>query len=448
MSFDINTFYNPTLSETFENSIFSEYMDQDETEVLEWAINVTQKAYDKGMVAEYIQRRKTDNTEDDKDYIDFWASIAIVHGYIVRLIRDLGLENPSQQILFKYLQQRNLFNCPQQLIADLTFITENYYSEIRKRGTNQIYKKKSDGKVVDGEAVRIFCYSALFKDEHLFFVREPYKTGWVIDRNSPLYKGVGHYLMANKSYKELTDYPTTGTTAIVDDGGIDVISISSGGRIGGTDNAFGVVFSPGTAYEVSFWVRGGGTFSFALNGYNVNDDDLSFLDINDDTDQNSFFTGVTLPRTDAYYRVKGIVYGFEQLPVSGLRLSTNLNVGRNLKSQDQHRTMIPQIICTAGQIFVYGLTITPANVDRSSTFIQSVNHTDILAINRNGSLSLQQIYDAIRYYMLPYKSVLSIKELPNLDDPSVPVIIEGEEFLLNKENEGVISGTKLMKYIA
>jgi hypothetical protein len=65
---------------TFENSIFAEFIQCPDEEVLGWCINVTQKLYEKGIVPSYIDRG---NREEDQDYIDFWRTIAFFFAILV-----------------------------------------------------------------------------------------------------------------------------------------------------------------------------------------------------------------------------------------------------------------------------------------------------------------------------------------------------------------------------
>jgi hypothetical protein len=429
-------FYVPEKSESFQESIFASVMDQDDELVLDWALNVAQKAYDKGMVPVYIDRYKSEEISDDEDYVNFWSSITIVYAYITNISRIIGLENPVQEIMFKYLEQRAMFNCPSQLLEDLIHITEYYYSQINERGTVQLYKTKEEGKTVDGELLRIFCYSFLRKDEFQLILQEPYKTGWILNQSSPLYKGTGHFSMANK-----TDSLPLNTGTIIDDSGIDVIALEVDESITGTK----MRLHAGLTYQVSFMAKKvgvGSEFSFGLKGFDLNGDELDFKSVVDNSDENFFFEEIELG-TESYQKVTGFIYPYIIFQATQ---QTNLSVGQNLKSILNIRQFELNVVCTTGEVRFYDFNVSIASQQWNTCFIHATNFFSIFAVNRNGKLSKEEIYQAIRYYMLPYKSSLVVSFLENFDDPTVEPELDLNDVLLNKENEGIISGTKLMLY--
>jgi len=443
-------FYVPGLSEAFDESIFSDLMVQDDSEVLNWALNVTQKAYEKGMVNAYITRNLTENINDDDDFIDFWSAISIVFSYIVRYTRQIGLENPTQEIFFKYLEQKNLFNCPNQDLLQLSYLAENYYNEIRKRGTNQIYKRKSGSTLVDGEAMRILCYSFELKDEFIFILQEPFKTGWVVNQCSPLYMGLEGLEMASKRYEnqieDLAKYPKAGTPTIAVDNGENVIQLDSGDGISGVGSDFDILFNSTLPYEISFLVKGNGGLSFGALGSDKNGGSLNFRDVATGGDSNLFFESHILQQTTEFYLVKGIIFPYNFVNFPAQLIPTNLNIGNNLLSKRNHRSLIPQIICTSGQILIKSLKINVAFLEWNSSFVHPANFINLVAVNRNDNLSPNQIYEGIRNYMLPYDSILAVKLLGNLDEAEQSVELDLTDILLNRQNQGLISGTNLLLY--
>lgn len=443
-------FYEPENSEAFDKSIFSENMDQDDSEVLTWALNVTQKAYERGMVSAYIERNKTENVIDDKDYIDFWGSITIIFGYIVRLSRQVGLDSPTQETFFKYLEQKNLFNSPTEEIIDLEFIARNYYDEIRKRGTRQIYRKRGEDDV-DGENRRIVSYSEELKDEFNFILHEPYKVGWVVNNSSPLYVGLEGHEMSNKLYEtisieDLAKWPTVGTPTIEDESGTNVISLDSGDAIGGNNLAFEIPYHAGLCYQISFLVKGSGTLSFGARVFDKDGEELSLLSVVDGTDSSVFFTGKTFPNSSEYYLVVGLIYPYNFVNFNSDLQTTNLGIGVNLQSIREARTLIPQINSTSGNLKIKDIKFGIQYLEWNFAFIHPTNFVSIASNNRNGKLSPFEIAEAIRYYMLPYDSALALKLLENLDEPEEIIDIDLLEVLLNKTNQGIISGTNLLLY--
>jgi len=442
-------FYTPTKTEEFNASVFSQYMNQNETTVLDWALNVTQKAYDKGIVPSYIERSKTQDLLDDKDYIDFWASISIIFGYIVELTRKIGLENPDQEILFKYLEQRNLFNSPTETLQVLEYVMENYYDQIRKRGTFKIIEKSVDA---NGELLRILSYRQDKKDEFNFNYQNPSETGWVVNSSSPLYCNAGWQTLANKAYQlenqalDLTKYPKVGTPVLEFISGIQTIQLNSGDAIGGTNLNFEIPINPSVPYQVSFLVRGSGSISFGIIPFNLGGSQVSAVDCQTLANQNNFFTGWAIPITTEWYQVVGIIYPYTFLNIPADISKTNVGIGQNLKSIRAIRSIIPQITCTAGTVNIYGLSVSVCDTGWQTSFIHPANFINVTCVNRNGKLSNFDVASLVRYYMLPYDCVLATKFVENLDEPEQSVSIDLNDVLLNKTNQGIISGSNLLLY--
>lgn len=448
LNLDPQNFYTPTLTKSWEYVFLSNVMAQDEQSVLDWAVNVTEKAYGDGMVAKYVDRG---DVEQDQDFIDFWAAVTIFYGYFVRLARLIGLDTQDPRYFYLFLEQKNLFNCPTSDLTTYEKIAQRFYSEVRRRGTPSIAHRAVDANDIDGELVRFVCNSPT--DEFLFGLFEPYKTGWHVDSSSPTSNDAGRASMLNKAWEktidDVTKYPTVGTLNKSTDGDISILTFGSGSGIGGTDRTKSLFVHPELGYEISFLAKGG-SVSVSLNAWDNEGSPITLKGFSGDS--NSFMTGVALPIASEYYFVRCVIYPFyydlfPQLEKDKLQQETNMGVGQNLFFKQNVREIIPQIVSASGTVSLYGLYIGPAFLDRTPGFIQSNNFIKFASINRNSQYTDEQIRNAVRYYMLPYDCVFDFQSLFDLDDPDFVIeefTLEG--FLLSRENQGFISGTKLLKY--
>lgn len=427
-------FYIPTKSEAFNSSIFSEYMEQDNTDALAWALNVTQKCYEKGVVNAYLERGENNDLEKDKDYIDFWAAICILFAYMTKLVRKVGIETDNREILYLFLKQKGFFNYSEQLLDDLVYLMENFYDEIRKRGTFQIQKRKIDGFPTDGEARRIFGY--FYPNEYIFIMQEPDKTGLWVDRNSPNFKGLGHFSLANK----INELPFTETPTIDE----EIIEIEDGEGFGGTDNEDFIEVSPFLPYLFEFEIKmpNNAEFNFGVFGFDAAGNQVDFVDFTN-TVNNSFLENVQLPLEEHFYKIKTVIYSQNLVPfIKQQERITNLNIGVNLIFNNSVVFIIPQFVVNNGNVEIKNFKFTPAYLDKENSFVQINNFFHIAGINNNGIYSKQDLINAIRYYMLPYDSVLALKLIEQVEQIELTL----EDFLLSAEGQGIISGLNLFKY--
>lgn len=141
-----NTSVNGTTStqknEVYSKSIFQQYFDVNDTEVLNWAINVTEKLYKPGIVPQYMERGYQDSNAQDRDYIDFWRTVAHFFAFFVVLARKIELFNQDRASFMEYIKQKGLFVCEDdETMENITFFVNRFYDEIRKRGTIKIVEK-------------------------------------------------------------------------------------------------------------------------------------------------------------------------------------------------------------------------------------------------------------------------------------------------------------------
>ena len=159
---------------------------------------------------------------------------------------------------------------------------KNRLHEISERGTNQMFKKKSEGANVDGEWLRLICYDEC--DEFLFSLTENHLIGWNIGNSSPTITYLSNEAGLNKSYEQTKDiidlskYPLVNPTFVSNstDAGRETLRISGvlNGQSGiGYDGILlekEILISPDIDYQILFDVNMknlGNYLTFKVNAF-------------------------------------------------------------------------------------------------------------------------------------------------------------------------------------
>lgn len=106
-------------------------------------VNLAQKMYNSGLSPEYLVRgEQTEDILNDEDYVDYWQMVA--YYYSVLTVDNIKFENIywNRPLLCEYLKQRNVFVCNCDDIIEMQLIAQNYYNEMRVRGTEEVFKPK------------------------------------------------------------------------------------------------------------------------------------------------------------------------------------------------------------------------------------------------------------------------------------------------------------------
>lgn len=340
------SFVTPTDGPAYLASIFNNYFNLNNLCSIGWSVNVLEKLYKKGIVAEFLERNQTGNNTDDRDYLDFWRAITHYFALYVCLARKFQFFYQDQSLLLEYIRQKGMFVCNDSSLIDLLFLMNNYYDEIRQRGTSQIFLPKSSIKEVDGEYLRMICYNV--QDEFVRNLNKDEHIGWNIGNSSPLYKGLAGRLNTNKYYFDFVadivniqnDLSVTDSSlpyiSLYDDSNsnsnsnsisnsisssistnsdVDAIIIRNPGNgntagIGGGSNR--IIINPNLDYEISFYIKSSfaidPNFTFGVYAYDK-DDNLMTLQRNDNNSvSNNFLTNAQLNQPDKYYFVQGILF--------------------------------------------------------------------------------------------------------------------------------------------
>lgn len=435
---------------TFNNSVFSYFFDSccDE-DVLTWCVNVLEKVYRPGIVSQSLIRGENQNAnQEDRDYIDFWRSISCYFGLLVNYARQFENIPTNRDLLLAYLKGRGVYVCEDMPLIDLNYIMNNYWDEMRHRGTVLISKEKGDDingtpKDVDGELLRLICFNREC-DEFLFGISEFNRFGWVGDEWSPLWQGVTDQLQFKKIYEDgtksvedLSKYPliNSGFVSIVNDTVPDSIITGSVGTmqiavppaaqkagIGFTtpDFDFSTNISKNLSYELSFYVKsvsGTPLVSVRMYGYSVSETVEPLHDVSSAPlpVSNDMIVDMGLPLTGEWYHVRAILYpDSHTYSVSdGPEVTTpSMGVGNNLKSSTLCCKIIPEIVLdntgglATGSIRLWNIRFGPLKTDYSTGFLSTANFVQTWLEVNGGTYTDDQITEIMKFYLLPYKNFL------------------------------------------
>ena len=430
----------------FDNSVFRYFFETSyQPSMLSWSLNVLEKLYSPGILPQSMTRNENQNIDqEDRDFIDFWRAITHYYALFVCYARAFEDFRNNQQLIVEYLRQRGIYVCESQTLADLQYIQENFWDEMRHRGTAMIAKKKGDDisgtpKPVDGELLRLLCYNDEC-DEFLFGISEFDSIGWVVDRWSPLWRGLTHQAQFTKIYErtqkvsDLTKYPliNAGDVAIVSDSdaGIPVMSITSvaagdssgiGTRNGNYNADFATNVDPSLPYELSFVVKSDVTsgdvkLTVGLFGYTSDGTATSFqaMDTASLVDQDIAIDEVEL--NDGYWhKISVILHPFNSAFDSdpNYRLP-NINAGTNLRFKSESTCkVIPRIVLdntsggsSSGEMRIYGMRFAPAYTEYSTGFVNTANFLQTWTKNNQGNYTDSQIETIIKNELIPYTVTL------------------------------------------
>lgn len=401
-----NQVIDTSLEGYFNNSLFKKYFNSSDPDVLNWYINVLEKLYDKGLLANYIDRGNID------DFISFFGSVAKFFAFYVKLARVFGSFYNNRLLIEDFLSQRSLQIAPGDTLEDLQFLMETYYSQMGRRGTSTILDKKSEGATVNGELLRTIHYQD--NDEFLFCFYQKKNFGWNLGNSSPLYRGLKVNSNLNKvpwSVGELSMEnigPYLIQAALVDG---EVVMGSEGGSIEvGLSDA--IVVDPNLDYQFSFKIKLAATktVTFNLAGYDIDNNVVSNISRASGNVTNNFLLNAKLSRSDKYVEVRCYLYNKNRGQFVGD--TTNLKQGRNIIANSNLAKIIFSVV-TSGAANIKEFQIIPMMTSYSRGYLQVNNFISSWIKNRNNKKSLRELKDFISRNLLPYNTQL---QLTNIGD--------------------------------
>lgn len=184
----------------YQNSTFAQFFSCDDPNLLGWAVNVTAKMYRQGVIPKYLERGAQagdEGSKDDDDYLAFWGTVATYFATVVNYGRTF-LDFANQPLLLgKFIRQYDLRVCDYEDVTKMRDYMSRSMEILQKRGTLGI---------LNDEFLQMICYKE--GDELLFKTVDQNKTGWYLNKTSPLYKKVRDN---NKMYTEDLYNVTEGT---------------------------------------------------------------------------------------------------------------------------------------------------------------------------------------------------------------------------------------------
>jgi hypothetical protein len=332
---------------------------------------------------------------------------------------------------------------------------ENYYDEIRKRGTINCFLPKEDDEPLDGEFLRLICKNTC--DEFIFNLTRDEKIGWNIGNSSPLYSGVSNQINFNKTLENSEDFldlnkhsiqVNSGIAEIYDVDSKSVLRLKSsvGGycgisadlnNISNSEFDKAITVSPELDYEITFQIRQDVSLeeciSFGCLSFDSNNNLISLINIDDTNNNSYFFTNKSIKRSDKYYKIRGIIYKVKvgpNPPMSNEVLYEGF--GNNLRFKNKNVCKIIPIIIMDGrtnnpgssELLIWDYKVRPlvtgysangldiAKTGHFSTgFIQSKNILLMYYKNNNQQLKNLEIEEKLRKYFLPYNSTFKTVNL-------------------------------------
>jgi hypothetical protein len=305
----------------FTDLYFNKFFNYNDDTVIRWALNVLDKLYKKGIVANYVERETEGG--NDEDYLAFFGALTHFMAILVRYAREFKDFTFNDVLLTEYLRQKGIFVSEGTSLSDLQDILQNVYLNFMYRGTN---------KMVSGELLRLIRKGAT--DEFIWGLLEPEKTIWNVNNNSPMYKGSKNAINLVKAYEyneqieSLSIYPLIEDSfvSLYTDGSIDVMRILDVHALSyfPIDTIFSgigdakindklIVVDSRLSYEITFKVKQAilGDY-FSMNIYLYDKDQNLLVDglisAVDGTQTNSVIDSASLLKDDEYYFIRAIIF--------------------------------------------------------------------------------------------------------------------------------------------
>lgn len=353
----------------FDQSNYKQYFNQNDQELLNWAINVLNKVYrkDGGVIPSYIERKN--DAESDKDFIEFWTSICLVFGLDVKLARVVSRFYENDPFIRPYLESRGLFVSRRNNNATMQYLMETYYHQMANRGTKHITDSViNGGDEVDGELVRLL--SNVEHDELVFCPHKKEHFGWNLRNSSPLYRG----LKKNQNANKITQ---TGQRVRIDSS---------------LDYIFSFSVQTASIVELEFIVedRYGNPIQCKRRDTGVS--------------TNTALSGITLQRSDKTFNIEVLLYNWTT--AVDATDTTNIKQGHNLIFPQDIGYITP-VVSLSGVITVVtnnvflGVVKTPY----SHGLVQVPNF--ITAFLKNQSkYTFEEVKQHVRRFLIPYSSTI------------------------------------------
>lgn len=436
---------------TISSSIFNNIIGSDCLSTIE--SNLFKKLYFRGILPNYIKRADNNDENEDRDFIDLFFPISRFFGMFICFFKRFENFKDDFALMREQVRQYGIYFDEANInLEELQFLAQNFYDEIRKRGTNMIFKRAGDvlpsGKtvVVNGEFIRLLRNKV--SDELLYGSFPLDKSGWCLGKSSPLYKGTLQAEFLNKTKENSQDFQSLsnfvlnsqGTSSFslksFDNKNVLNLKVTNGkaglGRIDLIQDVSDSIYVADSRmdYEITFAFRIVSGIStdvkllFGVEGFDIMKNRLNdaFITPNGDSISETFFEKeLANLRTDCWYYARGIIHAYS---TSNLEESkTNLGYGTNLYFNNSFvKYILPKIQLQSNGVssevnvwdykirpLVRGTNIVPlkdgTENSHSLGFIQSSRFFYTYVRNNNNNQSRNEITDIIEKYLYPFNSV-------------------------------------------
>lgn len=434
VSSELNIDYsNPEVPDFFNITNISNFIEFINVDNLNYTVSLLAKVYDREIIASYIQRGFNDNWEDE-DYINFWYTLIVILSIIVNFSRKLLYLPYDIDMMYDYLKSRGIFLNQNKDLEKLTYICNNFFREISKRGTNAIIHKKNSSEYVDGELLRLINYK---QGDEFLFVHSNFDGGWIMGKNSPTFRGVRHFTNISKGYektrdvKDLTVYPLFGEEYInnIQDGERYVMNIGNNTYSGIRDSLklIGtkyftnditklITIDQNVDYEMSFYLKVKSSLAIDIRIYGFNEFgellNNSFKSAVNEELSNVFFIR-NMPIIDEYLFFSCKIYSSNKIDYDTENIM--YGTGNNLRFYDPRVKKICPFIIGYSEVgegaYLYDFKFRPLNTTKTTCFL-GVNDFSLLYYkNNNKELTNEKIEDNMIDYLLPYNTRLITERL-------------------------------------
>lgn len=434
---------------TINSSIFSNVINSEEVQILEK--NLFKKLYFRGVIPNYITRGDNLDKEEDRDYIALFSSISKFFAMFIQFFKRFESFDSDFDLMREWVRQNGIYFDESSItLEELQYFSQNFYDEIRKRGTKMIFSRKGDilpdGSIIkiDGEFIRLIRSK---RENELLYENTPLsKSGWCMGQISPMYRGTSRSKGLNKTKEDTEDFQNlnnfvhfvtqNGKISLEKAGSKNCVSLKTSGSgsagLGRINESVDVVNNlyvadPKMDYEITFSfninqsVREGDSINFGIEGFDGLKNKLNdaFILPNGDAVSEMFLDDLRLNKfiKNKWYFVRGIIHAYSSDNVEESK--TNIGFGNNLYFNNSFvKYILPKIYINSSyssnvylwdykiRPLVRGTNILPLKGGRENShslgFIQCPKLFYMYIRNNNNSQSEIEITDIIEKYLLPY----------------------------------------------
>lgn len=436
---------------TISSSIFANIIGTPEMKALEE--NLFKKLYYRGIVPAYIPRADNSDENEDRDYIDLFFSVARFFSMFIRFFKRFEDFRTDFDLMREQVRQYGIYFDESNItLAELQYLAQHLYDQIRQRGTEMIFKRKGylmpNGETlqIDGEFIRLLRSKTT--DDLLYENMPLSRVGWCLGQSSPMYRGTSQAYYLNKTKENTQDFEdlsnfvinSKGASAeysLVEDSERKVLRLfaSKKSTIGlgliedkiVNDNKDLVVVDSKMDYEITFAFKitkgkldNNNKILFGVDGFDILGNFMAdaFITPNGYKIENLFFERWTETWVKGeWYYARGIIHAYSTANVN--ESLTNLGIGTNLYFNNSFvKFILPKIQIYGSsdlevEIWDYkirplvrGTNILPLKNGEENShslgFIQSSRIFYSYVRNNNNSQSKDEITDIIEKYLLPY----------------------------------------------